>query len=144
MESRCGSRLAQRRKRTSLELCMFTSSSTTMHQPGKRSTMIQFITESPWPLIAVWFSLLGIEHENPVIFLAVGRRLKFLGAFVGILINGFPRFIARIVPLRFHLRGVELVHVNADGLADRCVGDYEAPVFGSRRNDATCALALLG
>src|SRR6266508_3521078 len=84
-----------------------------------------------------------IEHQDPVALLALRWRDKLLDAFVGILTDGFPRSVARIVPLSFHLRAVELVHVNADWLAARRVGDDEASVFGSRRYEAVWAAARL-
>src|SRR5437870_1782287 len=89
------------------------------------------------------FSRHGIEHQNPVVLLAVGRLHKLLAAFVGILTNCFPRSVTRVVPLSFHLRAVELVHLNAHRLSEWCVGNYETAVFGPRRNDATRAFALL-
>src|SRR3989442_654930 len=86
----------------------------------------------------------GIEHENPVVLLAVRRRHELLNAFVGILTDSFPSSVARIIPLGFDLRAVELVNVDADALAARGVGDYEVPIFRPCRDETIRAVARLG
>src|SRR2546427_11697497 len=72
---------------------------------SKRRSRVVFISRRQVAVCLVSMSSLsrhGIEHQNPVVSLAVGRRLKLLGAFVGILTNDFPRSVARIVPPGFH------------------------------------------
>src|SRR5205823_720157 len=93
-----------------------------------------------------WNSLLsrsGVEHQNPIVLVAPGRSNKLLKACVGILTDEFPCSVARIVPLSLHWRAAELVHVNADGLAASCVGNDEASVFRSCRDEAIRAAARL-
>src|SRR5438046_10647595 len=88
-------------------------------------------------------SRLGIEDQNPIFRLAVGRRNKLVAACVEVLSDGQPpRSVARVVPPGCDLRAVELVQVNANWLADRCVRDHETSVFGPPCNDAMRALAL--
>src|SRR5215475_3886376 len=82
-----------------------------------------------------------VEHQNPVVLLSVRWREKLLNAFVRILANDLPRSIARTVPLSLHWRAVDLVHLNAHGLAARCVGHHKASVFGSCGHESIGAAA---
>src|SRR5207249_1867654 len=81
--------------------------------------------------------------QNPVVLLALGWRHKLVGGVVGIVTNRFPRSVPRVVPLGFHLRAVELVHVDSQGLAARSVGNDEAPVLSPCRDKTIRAGARL-
>src|SRR5713226_819456 len=77
-----------------------------------------------------------VKDQDPIVLVFLRRRLELALALVSILADLKPLPGARIVPAGLHFLAGDLVHVNADGAADRQVHDGEATVFGSGRLDA--------
>src|SRR5262249_49792501 len=83
-----------------------------------------------------------VEDQDPIIPVPLRRPGELARPGVGVLADLTPRPVSRVVPPGLDLLAGTLVHLKAEGAAERKVRQEEAPVPGPRRLDMVLPLLL--